>query len=157
MSDANFYLPEGLPIPTPEADGLSAPYWEGLRRGELLVQRCNGCQTWQWGPEWLCHKCHSFDLAWTAIEGRGRIFSWTRAWHPAHAALKERGPYVIVVVELPHAGNIRMLGNLLGDPRRDADIGAEVKAVFEHHNAAQPPFTLVQWQRAAAARSAKEG
>ena len=47
-----FYLPEGLPMPVPEADGLTRPYWEGLRREELWVQRCSQCQTWQWGAEW---------------------------------------------------------------------------------------------------------
>jgi uncharacterized OB-fold protein len=58
----------------------------------------------------------------------------------------------VVVVELPHAGKVRMLGNLLGDPRQDVVIGAEVEAVFEHHNDAEPPFTLVQWRYADGAR-----
>ena len=39
------YLPPGLPAPVPEPDGLSAPYWAGLREGRLLVQRCSGCGT----------------------------------------------------------------------------------------------------------------
>jgi uncharacterized OB-fold protein len=141
------YLPEGLPIPVPEPDGLSAPYWEGLRRGELLVQRCTACSGWQWGPEWICHHCRSFELGWTPIEPRGRIYSWTRSVHPVHPALKEHPPYLIVVVELPHAGNIRMLGNLLGDPHQAVPIGDEVVGVFEHHPDSQPPFTLLHWQR----------
>src|SRR5439155_1147112 len=62
------YLPEGLPIPVAEPDGLSAPYWAGLRQNRLMVQRCNRCQTWQFGPEWLCHRCHAFDPG----VGRGR-------------------------------------------------------------------------------------
>jgi hypothetical protein len=41
-----------------------------------------------------------------------------------------------------------MLGNLLGDPRQEVTIGAPVEAVFEHHNDADPPFTLVQWRLA---------
>jgi len=51
-----------------------------------------------------------------------------------------------VVVELPHASSIRMLGNLLGDPRQAVEIGADVEAVFEHHEGAQPPFSLLQWR-----------
>jgi len=51
-----------------------------------------------------------------------------------------------VLVELPDAGNVRMLGNLLGDPKQNVPIGAEVQAVFEHHNDATPPFSLVQWR-----------
>ena len=39
-----------------------------------------------------------------------------------------------MLVELPHAGNIRMLGNLLGDPQQEVTIGAAVEAVFEPHD-----------------------
>ncbi|UGA45809.1 OB-fold domain-containing protein [Bradyrhizobium quebecense] len=141
------HLPAGLPIPVAEPDGLSAPYWEGLRQGKLLVQRCGGCNTWQFGPEWLCHRCHAFDPAWTEVEPRGRIFSWERVWHPSHAALKGHGPYIAVLVELPQAGGIRMVGNLLGDPEQAAAIGADVEGVFEHHPESDPPYSLLQWRR----------
>ena len=30
--------------------------------------------------------------------------SWERAWHPVHPALKDHGPYIVVLVELPDAG-----------------------------------------------------
>lgn len=143
----SFYLPEGLPIPVPEADGLSRPYWDGLRREELWIQRCTECRTWQWGPEWICHHCLSFDLEWVQVEGNGRIYSWERVWHPVHPALKQRRePYIAVLVELPHAGNIRMLGNLLGDPEQEVTIGAPVRVVFEHHPDAEPPHTLAHWR-----------
>ena len=51
-----------------------------------------------------------------------------------HPALRDHGPYIAVLVELPHAGNVRMLGNLLGDPRQEVTIGAPVEAVFEPHD-----------------------
>jgi uncharacterized OB-fold protein len=80
------------------------------------------------------------------VEGRGQIYSWERAWHPVHPALKDAGPYVVVLVELPHAGGIRMIGNLLGDPHQEVRIGAAVEAVFEHHETGPTPYTLVQWK-----------
>ena len=141
-----FALPEGLPRPVVEADGLSRPYWEGTRRGELWVQRCRACRTWQWGPEWICHACLSFELDWEQVEGRGQIYSWERVWHPVHPALADHGPYLVVLVEVPHAGGIRMIGNLLGDPRQTVQIGAAVDAVFEPHDDAEPPYTLVHWR-----------
>jgi uncharacterized OB-fold protein len=141
------YLPAGLPIPVSEPDGLSAPYWKGLRQGRLLVQRCVGCGTWQFGPEWICHHCHAFDLSWTEVEPTGRIYSWERVWHPSHAALKQHGPYVAVLVELPSAGDVRMVGNLLGNPQQAVVIGEEVEGVFEHHLESNPAFSLLQWQR----------
>ena len=141
-----FYLPSGLPIPVAEPDGLSAPYWTGLRENRLLVQRCAHCGTWQFGPEWICHHCHAFDPEWTEVEPRGRIFSWERVWHPSHAALKQHGPYLAVLVELPQAGGVRMVGNLLGDPMQTVEIGAEVEGVFEHHQDSGPLYSLLQWR-----------
>lgn len=140
------YLAPGLPAPVPESDGLSRPYWEGLRSERLLVQRCARCRTWQWGPEWMCHRCHQFDPAWEEIEPVGRIYSWERCWHPVHPALKDQGPYIAALVELPQCDGIRMVGNLLGDPLQEVSIGAAVRGVFEHHAQAKPAFTLLQWR-----------
>jgi uncharacterized protein len=139
------YLPEGLPQPTTH-DPLSAPYWEATRQRKLRVQKCRGCGAWQWGPEWICHRCHSFDLAWEEVAAHGRVYSYQRPHHPVHAALNGHGPYIVVLVELPHAGNVRMVGNLLGNPRQEVRLGAAVQAVFEPHDDADPPFTLVQWR-----------
>jgi uncharacterized OB-fold protein len=143
-----FYLPEGLPRPAPEADGLSRPYWEAARRGELVIQRCARCRTWRWGPEWICHACLSLDAGWEPVEGRGRIYSWERVWHPVHPALAEAGPYLVVLVELPQAGGVRMIGNLLGDPHQPVRIGDTVEAVFEHHEDGPSPYSLVHWRSA---------
>ncbi|MSO76538.1 MAG: DNA-binding protein [Alphaproteobacteria bacterium] len=148
MATGKPYLSPGLPIPVAEPDGLSQPYWEGLRQGRLLVQRCKACQGWQWGPEWICHRCRSFDLDWVEVAGKGRIYSWERVWHPVHPALKDHGPYVVVLVELPAADNVRMIGNLLGDPHQAVSIGASVAVAFEHHADADPPFTLAHWRLA---------
>lgn len=140
------YLPAGLPIPMPEPDSVSAPYWNGLCEGVLRVQRCTHCGTWQFGPEWICHGCLRFDPQWAEVEATGLIYSWERVWHPAHPALKERGPYLAVLVELPHAGNVRLVGNLLGDALQDVRIGAEVEGVFEHHPESAPSYSLLQWR-----------
>ena len=109
------------------------------------MQRC-ACGTWQWGPEYLCHRCHAFDPAWAQVAPEGRIYSWERPWHPVHPALNGHGPYIVVLVELPQAGGIRMVGNLLGDPAQAVPIGAPVHGVFEHHAHADGPFALLQWR-----------
>ena len=76
------------------------------------------------------------------MEAEGKIYSFERVWHPVHPALVEQGPYIVVLVEIPHAGNVRLVGNLVGDPEQDVVIGSKVTAVFEHH----ADFTLLQWQ-----------
>jgi uncharacterized OB-fold protein len=139
-------LPAGLPAPTATGDGLDRPYWEGTRAHELRVQRCASCSTWRWGPEWICHACRSLATQWLAVEPVGSIYSWERVWYPVHPALAESLPYVILLVELPAAGGVRMVGNLAGDARAEVRIGARVRAVFEDHDDAEPPYTLVQWK-----------
>ncbi|ABS62649.1 protein of unknown function DUF35 [Parvibaculum lavamentivorans DS-1] len=144
--NTNYYLPAGLPIPMVEPAALYAPYWQGTRDETLKVQCNPATGVYQWPPQWITHDTQSFELEWVEVEPKGVIYSWTRVWHPIHPALKDAGPYIIVIVELPHAGGIRMLGNLLGDPHQTVEIGVEVEAVFEHHNDVAAPFTLVQWR-----------
>lgn len=144
LTETITYLPTGLPRPAASPDGLDTEFWEAAKRHELLVQRCNRCNTFQWGPEWICHACHTTDVGWHRVSGRGRIFSWERVWHPVHPSLKDACPYLVVLVELPDAGNVRMVGNLLGDAMDEVRIGADVEAVFEDH--AADGFTLVQWR-----------
>ena len=144
-SESKTYLPAGMPAPEAMRDGIDREFWEAAKRHELGVQKCNSCGTFQFGPEWICHKCHTLDVGWHRESGRGRVYSWERVWHPAHPALKSACPYIVVVVELPDAGNVRMVGNLLGDPMREVNFDAPVEAVFEDH---PEGFTLIQWQLA---------
>jgi uncharacterized protein len=141
-----YCLPPGMPHPDPaRSPAYHHGFWEAARRHELAIQRCRSCKTFQFGPEEICHRCHGFDLGWERVEPTAAIFSWERIWHPAHPALKEACPYIVLLVELPQAGGVRMLGNLLGDPTRDPPIGSKVEAVFEDH---EEGFTLVQWRLA---------
>ena len=132
-------------MPVPSVDGLDAPYWEGARQERLMMQRCRDCGKYQWGPEWICHHCLSENVAFEEISTTGVIYSYERVWHPVHPALKDQGPYLIVLVEFPQYDHARMIGNLLGDPLQDVTIGSEVQAVFEHHTTGKHEFTLVQW------------
>jgi uncharacterized OB-fold protein len=141
------YLPPGLPAPQPQAVGVDAPFWAGLRQGRLLLQRCPACGNWQFGPEWLCHRCYRFDPDWVEVAPRGHIYSWARVWHPAHASLRQAMPYRVVLVELQEAPGIRLLGNLLGTASDAVLIGAAVEGIFELHSDTDPPYTLLQWQQ----------
>ena len=42
------YLNPGLPQPAAAPESLDAPYWQGLRDEQLLLQRCDACHRWQW-------------------------------------------------------------------------------------------------------------
>lgn len=141
MSAGEAYLADGLAKPVADGMGLDTAYWEATAEHRLAVQRCRSCQHFQWGPEWVCWRCGSDDIGWEDVAPTGVIYSWERVWHPVHPALVASVPYLVVLVELPQADNIRMVGNLLGDRRQEVSIGAAVHAEFEDHDG----YTLVQW------------
>ncbi len=145
--NASYFAP-GLPIPAPDKQGPASPFWQGLLKSELRVQKCRHCGAWQWGPEYICSNCHSFELDWIEVEPKGRIYSWTRIWQAAQPALSRAAPYLVVLVELDVAPHLRLIGNLLGPGLQDAPIGASVRGVFEHHDAGQTPYALLQWRLA---------
>lgn len=141
------YLPPVLGIPVPVPSGVDRPFHEGLAAHRLALQQCGACGGWQWPAEVLCYQCRSFDMRWVDVPPAGELFSWTRVWHPAREGLEEAVPYLAIVVEIPAAGRIRLVGNLLGDPRRDPVIGERLHGVFEDHLAGTERFTLLQWAR----------
>lgn len=143
MADAKTILPAGLPTPAPARDGLDREFWDAAKRHALAIQKCRACGGFQHPAEWVCWRCHSEDLGWEEVAPRGRVYSWERIWHPFHPALEGHVPYLVVLVELPQADGVRLIGNLAGDPMQAVEIGAEVEALFEDH---VEGFTLVQWR-----------
>ena len=146
------YLPSGLPIPVPENDGLDKPYWDATRKGELVCSAAKACGTFQWGPEWICHKCLSFDMGWHKVSGKGSIYSWERPWHPVHPALKGHGPRR----GAGRAARRRQRAHAGQPVRRSPPGGADRcqrRSGVRAHDDAKPPFTLVQWKVAWGASS----
>jgi uncharacterized OB-fold protein len=138
----DFVLPDEILPVTSTPDDLDAPFWEGTRAHELRIQRCRECRRFQWGPELLCHRCHAFELDFAAVRPFGTIYSWHRTWQPGHPALAAAAPYVVLLVELDDAPEVRLIGNWVGDQMTPIRIGSPVRAVFEDHK----DYTLVHWE-----------
>ncbi len=140
-------LPPGLPRPAPSVEGLGQAFWEGATRHVLCLQRCQDCRTWQGAPELICRHCGSYRLGDEELaDTRGVLYSWQRVWYPVHPALKDAVPYVVVLVALPQAPGVRLVGNLVNDPGGPLPIGAALEAVFEDHHNADAEYTLIQWR-----------
>lgn len=113
--------------PIPHPDELSAPYWEGLKRGVLMMQSCADCGTLRHYPRVLCGECYSLAVTWVEVAGRGEIHSWTVAHHAFLPSFKEDLPYVLAVVDL--AAGVRAMGRLEGVPHAAIRIGRPVQLV----------------------------
>jgi uncharacterized OB-fold protein len=106
-----------FPLPDVE-DPLTAEYFAGAARGELVVPRCEACDRWIWYPEPACPGCGGVPV-WTATSGRGRLFSWAvvhRAFLPAFA---EMVPFVTALVALEEDPAVRLVTYVV-----DVDPGA---------------------------------
>jgi hypothetical protein len=138
--------PPRLPTGGPSDGGLDAPHWQGLRAGELRIQRCGGCQRWIWAPRPMCPNCYSTDLRWPAVAPAGTVYSWTRTWQPFTPELSGHLPYVVVLVELPEAGGRRVLGVLRDSDAATVRIGQPVKGDFDEPADGQG-WPLLRWSR----------
>lgn len=90
---------------------LLAPHWEGLARGELLIQRCAACGNAQWPPNSRCTSCQSDGIDWIQASGQGTVWSFIRYEKALHPAYKDWVPYVVAVVALEEG--VHYLGRVL--------------------------------------------
>ena len=132
----------------PTQDGVDQPFWEGLAQGELRIQRCAKCERWIWAPQWRCAECGSWDMNWRATPARGTVYSWTRTWHPFSPEMRDVLPYLVVLVELPEAGAVRLAG-LLADVHALA-IGDAVEGVIQPPSERTSNQAVLRWRRIAA-------
>lgn len=119
-------LPKPRPVPTP----TSLPYWEGLARDELLVQRCADCDTWVFYPRSRCTHCLSANLEWKPVSGRGTLFTFTIARQPTVPMFADETPQLIAIVELEEG--LRMTTTIVVEDPSTLRTGASVSPVFDH-------------------------
>ena len=117
------------PLPVP--DPVTQPFWDGLKAGELRIQRCMACGTAIFYPRSGCPGCGSRDIEWITASGRGTVHAFTIAHRGVPAAFKGSTPYVVAMVELEEGA--RLMTNLIGvDPTPEAvKIGMPVEVVFD--------------------------
>jgi uncharacterized OB-fold protein len=115
------------PLPTPTRD--SAPYWQGLLEGRLMLQSCDRCGKVRHYPRPVCDACYCMDVRWIEAKGTGTVHSWTVCHHPYHPAFKGEVPYTLVLVDLPEG--VRMNVPLQGAGGAGSRIGAPVRIVAQ--------------------------
>jgi uncharacterized OB-fold protein len=112
-------------------DPLTRAFWEGARRGVLILQRCADCGRWQHYPRPLCLGCESTAVEFVAASGKGTVYSRTTVRVPARPGLEP--PYVAAIVELDEGP--RMLTHLDSESVR---IGDRVRVAWRERPDAPP-------------------
>ncbi len=119
------------PTTEPYGDAITAPFWDGARRHELLVQRCLRCATHQFYPRPFCLSCDGDDLEWIRTAGTGSVYSITEVQVQVIEGLQP--PYQVAVVELDEGP--RLTTNVIGGP---AAIGDRVQVGWRERSDAPP-------------------
>lgn len=110
--------------PLPQVDDSSRPFFEGAKKGVLMIQRCTSCDTYQSPGRFACDECLSGELEWVEASGRGTVFSFVvmhQKYHPAFEV-----PYSVTLVELEEGP--RLVSNVVG---ADLQIGMPLAVEFE--------------------------
>jgi uncharacterized OB-fold protein len=84
--------------PRPAITHDNAFFWEGIAAGTLLLQRCR-CGRLRHPPGPVCPACHSFEWEAVAASGRGRVYSYAVAHHPAIPPFQYPNPIGLVELE----------------------------------------------------------
>lgn len=125
-------------------DPVTAPFWAGTRRGELLAQRCASCAHLRWPPGPVCPSCLSAGAEWVRLDPTGTLISYCVYRRAFDKALAGAVPYAVGYIQLTDGP--RMHGRLTG-PADELAVDAPVRAVFE---AVTDEVTLIQWTTARA-------
>jgi len=121
------------PIPIP--DEQSAPFFEGARRGELMLLRCWECGTFMWpGAPFAtsirtrCINCFAGNLEWAPSAGLGALFTYALMHQVFDPAFADEVPYNVSIVELDEGA--RVTTNIVDCPNGELHIGMPVQALF---------------------------
>jgi uncharacterized OB-fold protein/acyl dehydratase len=105
----------------------NAWWWEGIARGELLIQRCRGCGALRHPPRPMCGACRSLDWEAVRAAGRGRVYSFTVLHHPRFPGYDY--PLVCALIELEEG--TRLVSNVVGCAPGEVRIGMPVALSIE--------------------------
>lgn len=107
----------------PQPNPTDSYFWEGVERGEFLLQRCAECKALRHPPSPMCAACGSTAAEAVPAAGTGTVASWIVSTHPSQSAADGR---LVVLVELDEG--VRVVSNM--DRSASVQIGMPVELTF---------------------------
>jgi uncharacterized protein len=102
-------------------------FWDGVKDGRLLIQRCTACGALRHPPRPMCPHCHS--LTWDTLEssGKGTVYSFVMPRHPEFPFFDD--DYIVALIELEEG--TRLVSNVVDVAPEDTRIGMAVVVRFD--------------------------
>jgi len=107
----------------------TSAFWEAIRSGRFMLNRCSACRHVHFPPRVVCPKCWQEDTA-EPVEtpGLGKLVTFTEL-HVVSPALKELTPIRMAVVDLEEG--VRILTWLRGPGAEGTAVGDPCRIVVE--------------------------
>ena len=105
-------------------------FWDAAARGELAIPKCDGCGRLCWYPRDRCRACDRNGFTWTAVSGRGGLFSWAVVIHPFLPQLAGTVPFVAALVALEEDPAVRIVTRIVDCEPEALAFDARVEVVF---------------------------
>jgi uncharacterized protein len=136
----------GMPLKVEALDQENLAYFRHCAAHAFHLQRCAVCGLLRYPPTTGCPWCAHPEATWTAVEGRGTVYTYAEVHHAIQPAFADHLPYLILIVELDTQRGapteheaLRIAGNLatpdgdLASPQLVASvgIGTRVRMVFK--------------------------
>ena len=100
--------------PLPRATPETQHFWDGCKRGELVLQRCKDTGKAYFPPRPFSPFTGSRNVETFTASGKGTLYSYVINYRPA-PGFEQDAPYAIAVVEL--AEGPRMMTNIVDCPQ----------------------------------------
>jgi len=127
MSQAAISGAGGKPVPIP--DTVSATFFDGARRGELMLQHCARCGGWSFPVRERCPHCFAGNLGWRAASGRGTLYTFAIMHQVMNPGFADSVPYNFSQIDLVEG--VRMVSNVVGVANDALRIGMKLEVCFE--------------------------
>lgn len=121
------YQDRAIPAPALYADNNE--FWDGAKRGELLLPVCAQCGPY-WYPRPYCAHCGKPRSEWRRASGRGTVYSLT--------ITRRAGPVPYAVAYVTLEEGITVLTNLVDCDLDTVSIGDSVELVFKPSEGGPP-------------------
>lgn len=110
-------------------------FFDEVRAGRLVVQRCAGCGALAVPPKVVCASCEGVSWSRVPLGGDGEVTSYTVIRVPP-AQFAAQAPYVVTVARMVEG--VSLLGRLTGVPVDAVHVGMPVRFVGALANADPP-------------------
>jgi uncharacterized OB-fold protein/acyl dehydratase len=102
-------------------------WWDGVERGELLIQKCSSCGELRHPPRPMCGECQSLEWETVASKGKGTVHSYVVMHHPKIPGYDY--PLAVAVIDLDEG--TRFVSDIVDCEPDQVEIGMRVEMKME--------------------------